>query len=80
MREPADRRNRRRRTLGALLAERGAVLIDAPVSGAEPRAITATLTIMIGGSDKDAIERIKPVLLTMGNRCSRPARLARATP
>ena len=54
--------------LAKLLAQKGAVLIDAPVSGARPRAITGTLTIMIGGDDKDAIARAKPILAAMGDR------------
>ncbi len=54
--------------LGAALAPQGIVLLDAPVSGAVPRAITGTLTIMIGGDDAAAIERSKPLLSSMGNR------------
>jgi 3-hydroxyisobutyrate dehydrogenase len=54
--------------LGAALAKRGIGLVDAPVSGAVPRARDATLTIMIGGDDKAAIERAKPVLSAIGNR------------
>ena len=56
------------RSLGADLARYGATLIDAPVSGAVPRAKTATLAIMIGGNDKDAIARAKPLLSAMGDR------------
>ena len=56
------------RELGAELAKRGATLIDAPVSGAVPRAKTGTLAIMIGGDDKAAIERAKPLLLCMGKQ------------
>ena len=56
------------RELGAALAKYGAVLIDAPVSGAVPRAKTGTLAIMIGGDDKEAIARAKPLLLSMGDR------------
>jgi 3-hydroxyisobutyrate dehydrogenase len=56
------------RELAAMLQQKGVVLIDAPVSGAVPRATTGTLTIMIGGDDAAAIERVKPVLLAMGNR------------
>lgn len=54
--------------LGEELAARGIVVIDAPVSGAVPRAEAGTLTIMIGGNDKQAIERAKPLLSCMGNR------------
>jgi 3-hydroxyisobutyrate dehydrogenase len=64
--EPADTQ-----ALGPRLAERGAVLIDAPVSGAVPRAITGTLAIMIGGEDGAAIEKVSPLLLTMGEKLFR---------
>jgi 3-hydroxyisobutyrate dehydrogenase len=56
------------RRLGAELAKRGIVLIDAPVSGGVPRAASGTLAIMIGGDDKAAIERARPLLGTMGDR------------
>src|SRR5690606_35398043 len=42
--------------LAKLFAQKGVAFIDAPVSGARPRAITGTLTIMIGGDDAAAIE------------------------
>src|ERR1700733_9980756 len=48
--------------------ELGATLIDAPVSGAVPRAKAGTLAIMIGGDDQAAIERAKPLLLCMGKQ------------
>jgi 3-hydroxyisobutyrate dehydrogenase len=56
------------RELGAAIAKRGATLIDAPVSGAVPRAKAGTLAIMIGGDDKAAIERAKPLLQCMGKQ------------
>ncbi len=56
------------RKLGATLATRGIVLIDAPVSGGVPRAVLGTLAIMIGGDDKEAIERARPLLRCMGDR------------
>jgi len=56
------------RQLAAELAKKGVILVDAPVSGAEPRAKAGTLTIMIGGDNADAIEQAKPVLNAMGNR------------
>ena len=56
------------RALGAELAGHGITLIDAPVSGAVPRATNATLAIMIGADDRAALERVRPVLLAMGNR------------
>jgi 3-hydroxyisobutyrate dehydrogenase len=54
--------------LGAELKTRGAVLVDAPVSGGVARAKTGTLAIMIGGDDPDAITKVKPMLGTMGDR------------
>jgi 3-hydroxyisobutyrate dehydrogenase len=56
------------RELGADLARFQVTLIDAPVSGAVPRAKTGTLAIMIGGNDKEAIARAKPLLSSMGDR------------
>ncbi len=56
------------RELGKAIERTGAILIDAPVSGAVPRAKTGTLAIMIGGNDKAAIESAKPVLLAMGKQ------------
>lgn len=56
------------RTLGEELGKRSIVLLDAPVSGAVPRAKTGTLTIMLGGDDRAAMERAKPLLLNMGNQ------------
>lgn len=56
------------RELAAKLAGKGVILLDAPVSGAEPRAKAATLTIMIGSDNSAAVERARPVLAAMGNR------------
>jgi 3-hydroxyisobutyrate dehydrogenase len=56
------------RSLGADLKAHGIVMLDAPVSGAVPRATIAKLAIMIGGDDKAAIERAKPLLGCMGDR------------
>jgi 3-hydroxyisobutyrate dehydrogenase len=56
------------RALGAELARFGITLVDAPVSGAVPRATNGTLAIMIGSDDAAARERVKPVLAAMGNR------------
>jgi 3-hydroxyisobutyrate dehydrogenase len=63
------------RQLGAALAERGIALVDAPVSGALPRARAGTLTIMIGGDDENAIVRAEPVLQVMGERLFRTGSL-----
>ncbi len=54
------------RETGAALAQKGIILIDAPVSGGVERATKGTLTIMIGGDDAQAIERSMPVLKCMG--------------
>jgi 3-hydroxyisobutyrate dehydrogenase len=56
------------RELGAALAASGITLIDAPVSGGVPRAVLGTLTIMIGGDDPGAIDRVRPLLQAMGDR------------
>jgi len=45
--------------------ERGATLLDAPVSGSVPQVRTGTLTIMVGG-DEDAYGRVEPVLRALG--------------
>ena len=54
------------RKLAAQAAERGATLLDAPVSGGEIGAINGTLSIMVGG-DAAALEKVRPVLNAMGN-------------
>jgi 3-hydroxyisobutyrate dehydrogenase len=53
------------RAIGAALAEHGAEMLDAPVTGSSPRAEAGTLTIMVGGG-KQAFERARPLLCTMG--------------
>ena len=57
--------------LGPILAGKGVILIDAPVSGAVPRAKDATLAIMVGGENDRAIETATPVLLAMGRQLFR---------
>ena len=53
------------REVAAALAVKGIEMLDAPVSGGEPKAIDGTLAIMVGG--KEAVfEKIKDVLLKMG--------------
>lgn len=56
------------RETGALLAQHGLMLVDAPVSGARPRAESGTLAIMIGCGDGPLLERITPVLSAMGSQ------------
>ncbi|HBG28383.1 MAG: hypothetical protein A2Y10_11205 [Planctomycetes bacterium GWF2_41_51] len=51
--------------MGKILAEKKAVLIDAPVSGGQIGAIEAKLSIMAGG-DKKSFEKVRPVFEAMG--------------
>ena len=44
----------------------GMFLLDSPVSGGNPMAIAGTLAIMTGG-DKEAFDKVKPVLECMGS-------------
>ena len=54
------------REVAAELAKKGVEMLDAPVSGGEPKAIDGTLAIMVGG--KEAVfEKMKDVLLKMGS-------------
>lgn len=54
------------RRLAAAAAARGAVMLDAPVSGGEIGAIEGTLSIMVGG-DATAFETVRPILEAMGH-------------
>lgn len=45
---------------------KGVTMLDAPVSGGEPKAIDGTLAIMVGG-DKKTFETVKPILEKMGS-------------
>lgn len=51
--------------IAALVASRGAAMLDAPVSGGTQGAQDATLSIMVGG-DQAVFERCRPVLAAMG--------------
>ena len=53
------------REVAAKAAEKGVGMIDAPVSGGEPKAISGELSIMAGGNEED-FKRAEPLLLTMG--------------
>lgn len=46
-------------------ALKNVAMLDAPVSGGEPKAIDGTLSIMVGG-DKNIFESVKDILLVMG--------------
>ena len=51
--------------LGRILAENGILMLDAPVSGGVPRAVTGTLAIMVGG-DAAVVEQSRPLFEVMG--------------
>jgi 3-hydroxyisobutyrate dehydrogenase-like beta-hydroxyacid dehydrogenase len=55
------------RQLAALVAQegKGALMLDAPVSGSVPQVKTGKLTIMVGG-DADGFTRVEPVLRVLG--------------
>lgn len=46
--------------------QKGVILLDAPVSGGEPKAIEGTLAIMVGG-DEAAFQKVEDMLLKMGS-------------
>lgn len=54
------------RELGEELAGMDIQFVDAPVSGGVPGAENATLAIMIGSDDPDALQRARPILECMG--------------
>ena len=45
--------------------KKGVKMLDAPVSGGEPKAIDGTLSIMVGG-EEEVFENVKEILLSMG--------------
>ncbi len=51
--------------IAAALAKRNVDMIDAPVSGGEPKAIDASLSFMVGGKE-ELVEKYTPLLKTMG--------------
>ena len=53
------------REVAAALAEKGIEMLDAPVSGGEPKAIDGTLAFMVGGK-QEVFDKFKPVLEAMG--------------
>lgn len=54
------------REIAKELAEKGIEMLDAPVSGGEPKAIDGTLSFMVGGKE-EAFNKIKPILEKMGS-------------
>ncbi len=51
--------------ISAKAKEQGVIMLDAPVSGGEPKAIDGTLAFMVGGP-QDAFEQVKDILAVMG--------------
>jgi 3-hydroxyisobutyrate dehydrogenase-like beta-hydroxyacid dehydrogenase len=54
------------RELAAAAAERGAIVLDAPVSGGRNVALAGSLVVAVGG-DEAAVERCRPVFATFGD-------------
>jgi len=54
------------KAVAAALAEKGIDMLDAPVSGGEPKAIDGTLSFMVGGK-QEVFDKFKPVLEAMGS-------------
>ena len=54
------------REVSEALAEKGVAMLDAPVSGGEPKAIDGTLSIMVGG-DRAVFDQVREVLAAMGS-------------
>lgn len=52
------------REISQVLEERGIEMLDAPVSGGEPKAIDGTLSVMVGGK-KEVFDRCYPVMKAM---------------
>jgi len=52
--------------VAAACAAKGVEFLDAPVSGGEPKAIDATLAIMVGGKP-EVFEKIQPILQKLGS-------------
>jgi len=54
------------REIAARLAEKGIEMLDAPVSGGEPKAIEGTLSVMVGGK-KETFDKCLPVMKAMAS-------------
>lgn len=54
------------KAIGAALADWGVDMLDAPVSGGEPKAVDGTLSFMVGGK-QEVFDRCLPVLKAMGS-------------
>ncbi len=54
------------REISAKVSEKGVIMLDAPVSGGEPKAIDGTLSIMVGGPE-EAFKQVEDILKAMGS-------------
>ncbi len=53
------------REIAKEVEKKGVIMLDAPVSGGEPKAIDGTLSIMAGGPEK-TFEEVREILMVMG--------------
>jgi 2-hydroxy-3-oxopropionate reductase len=56
--------------VSAQAGEKGVAMLDAPVSGGEPKAVDGTLALMVGGPEK-VFEQVKDILAVMGASVTR---------
>ena len=56
--------------IAAALAEKGVEMLDAPVSGGEPKAIDGSLSFMVGGK-QEIFDRCRDILADMGSSVTR---------
>lgn len=56
--------------IGGVLKERGIDMLDAPVSGGEPKAVDGTVAFMVGG-DQQIFDKYRPLLMKMGSSVTR---------
>lgn len=56
--------------IGSVLKERGIDMLDAPVSGGEPKAIDGTVAFMVGGNQQ-IFDKYRPLLMKMGSSVTR---------
>lgn len=56
--------------IAAVLAEKGVEMLDAPVSGGEPKAVDGTLSFMVGGK-QEIFDRCRDILADMGSSVTR---------
>jgi 2-hydroxy-3-oxopropionate reductase len=56
--------------IAAKAKAKGVAMLDAPVSGGEPKAVAGTLAIMVGGP-QETFEQVKDILAAMGSSVTR---------